>query len=275
MRQVETKDAVIYCRVSSEEQANSGLGIEAQLARCREYCREKGYTVLEEFKDEGVSGMKDTDRRPGLQAMLKLQKQFPVRVIVHSVSRLTRKLSYMWFLIDQKGIHLESATEPFDMGSPVGAAMLGMLGVWAQLEAQLGGQRTKAALAARKARGQRVGAKPIVELAPRAAARIKELRAQGISCTKIAWLLNQEGVPTVRGGRKWYETTVRNVLAQLERQDSVGPSGHSVESAGAESSGEDASGADSGGAEEQGRPAEVSLSFAGGNAGEDSSGAVQ
>src|SRR6218665_2977155 len=87
------KNAVIYCRVSSQKQVTEGHGLKSQQTRCLEYARHKGYKVVETFFDEGVSGSLIT--RPGMKDMLKFlkkQKGEQIAVIIDDISRLARGL---------------------------------------------------------------------------------------------------------------------------------------------------------------------------------------
>jgi DNA invertase Pin-like site-specific DNA recombinase len=208
-------NAVIYTRVSTDEQAASGLGLEAQLAACRGYCALRGHTVVGEYSDPAVSGRDEPLGRPGLAALLALESIREHVVVVYSVSRLTRRQSQMWRLLDDRGdfqLRLESATESFDTTSPMGRAMLGMLGVWAQLEADQVSERTKAAFKAKRARGAKLGPKCLEEVDAPLVARIVGLwREQGANYGHVARTLNEEGLRT-RSGAIWYPKTVRAII---------------------------------------------------------------
>jgi DNA invertase Pin-like site-specific DNA recombinase len=214
-----SNDAVIYARVSTDEQAMSGLGIEAQLATCRAYCSRVDYNVVGEYIDRAVSGRDDPRTRPQLGKLLKLDLS-DTRVVVYSVSRLTRRQSQLWRLLAEDGLYklrLVSATENFDLGTPMGRAMIGMLGVWAQLEADMTSERTKVALAARRARGHRLGAPPMIEVNPEIVAKIAELHDEGKSYDCIAFEMNMLGIAGVRGG-KWWPSAICRALRQHREQ---------------------------------------------------------
>jgi site-specific DNA recombinase len=211
--------AVLYTRVSTGKQAESGLGLEAQLAACRAHAERKGYEVVGTFTDEAISGKDAVERRPGLQRVIELAtKQPDVVVVVYSLSRLSRRQSLTWALLDDRGeyrLQVESASEPFDTSTPMGRAMLGMLGVWSQLEADMVSERTSAALEARRARGHKLGAKSLSEVAPKTVLLVHHLAAMaGATHVSVAAKLNEHGIPTARGeGKgKWHATTVARVL---------------------------------------------------------------
>lgn len=224
-----TMTAVLYTRVSTDQQAASGLGLEAQLGACREYARRKGYAVVGEYTDPAISGKDSVENRPGLQAVLAAAaRKSDVVVIVYSLSRLSRRQSLTWELIDDRGEHrlqIESASEPFDTSTPMGRAMLGMLAVWAALEADMIGERTSAALAARRARGHRLGAKRLSDASPETVRLVQELHASGaFTHTTLAEELNRRGIPTTgavrgrrRAGARWHATTVARTLQQSSR----------------------------------------------------------
>jgi site-specific DNA recombinase len=226
--------AVIYLRVSTAKQAKSGVGIEAQLAKCTEHAQRLGLPVLAVHRDEAISGKDGIEKRPGLRAVLADVKANPGSVcIVYSLSRLGRSQRLIWTLLDDRGeyaLPLASASEPFETATPMGRAMLGMLGVWAQLESDLASERTIDALAAVAERGDtKLGAPSMVEStrevegqtrkerfvdAAKVAvvADVQRLYASGEhSHRSLADHLNATGVPTA-SGKRWHAKTVRTAL---------------------------------------------------------------
>jgi DNA invertase Pin-like site-specific DNA recombinase len=210
--------AVIYLRVSTDQQAASGLGLEAQEAKCREHCARMGLEVLAVHSDPAIGGKDAIERRPGLQAVLALVQRNPEAiVVVYSLSRLSRRQSITWKLLDDRGeyrLRVQSASEPFDTSTPMGRAMLGMLAVWAALEADMIGERTAAALQARRERGHRLGATPLAADKPEVVARVRELYETGdFTHATLAAKLNELGLPT-KHGKRWHKTTVQRTLQQ-------------------------------------------------------------
>jgi site-specific DNA recombinase len=217
--------AIIYLRVSTSKQADSGAGLEAQEAKCREHAARLGLEVLSKHVDAGLSGKDAIERRPGLQAVLEAVKANPdAVVIVYSLSRLARSQRIIWNLLDEHGdyaLPLASATESFETASPMGRAMLGMLGVWSQLEADLVSERTIAALEAVAERGVKLGAPSMIEMTGEdgkryideekvaLVRRVQELYAtERYSHRTLAEYLNAEGILSVTG-RQWHARTVR------------------------------------------------------------------
>ena len=103
-----------------------------------------------------------------------------------------------------------SADVAVDNSTPSGEAMANMLTTFAQFERRLISQRTKEALAVKKASGVRLGRPPTTPQA--VVRRIQRQRARGDSLRKIAGDLNGDDVPTAQGGARWYAATVRHVL---------------------------------------------------------------
>ena len=98
-----------------------------------------------------------------------------------------------------------------DTTSPSGEAMAHMLATFSQFERRLISERTKQALAQKRAAGVQLGAPP--EIDPSVATRIRDERAAGSTLREIAERLNNDGVPTARGGR-WRASTLQRVLVR-------------------------------------------------------------
>lgn len=90
-------NAVIYLRVSTDEQAKPGhFGLEAQLDLCQQYCKKQGYTVVEVAQDKGISGTKPIAQRPGIERAITLCEQKKADVIVaYAQDRYARKSSVL------------------------------------------------------------------------------------------------------------------------------------------------------------------------------------
>jgi len=221
------KRAVIYLRVSTDEQAESGLGLEAQLAACSSWCAARGYAIAAVHRDEGVSGSTPVDKRPGLTAALAELGRGSVLVAAKR-DRLARSVGVAAVLEEtarRMGAGVETPDAP-DSEDPFAQAMRGMLDVFAQLERAQIAARTKAALAAKKARGEKTGGelpfgcalaedgRTLVRDARESEALelIRGLRAEGLSMAQIVARMNAEGVPC-RGAR-WHKTSVARLLAR-------------------------------------------------------------
>ena len=204
-------NVVAYLRVSTDEQVQSGLGLEAQRAAVEDEAARRGWSVAWEV-DEGVSGK--LRNRPALdRALGRLKAGEAQALVVAKMDRLGRS-------VIQASDVLETARRQkwdlivldlgMDLTTPHGKAMAQMLAVFAELEREMISARTKAALGAAKARGIRLGRPRQID--PGLLARIVSLKADGFSHRRIAAALTEEGVPTVRGGAQWSPGSIGGFL---------------------------------------------------------------
>jgi DNA invertase Pin-like site-specific DNA recombinase len=224
---------VAYIRVSTEKQGRSGLGLEAQKETIAAFLRARpGSRLLVPEFVEVESGKDDT--RPQLAAALERCRKTGATLLIAKLDRLSRNAKFLLTIVEASG---EAGVAFCDLPNlpqgPVGKFMLTQMAAVAELEAGLISQRTKAALAAAKARGKTLG-RPPETLVPataesrqkgaekaaevrRAAAdraaynvapRIAELQAQGLSLAEVAKALTAEGFRTPRGA-EWTATAVR------------------------------------------------------------------
>lgn len=212
-RKTNTTTGVIgYCRVSTDEQAVSGLGLAAQETAIRAECSRRGLDLLAVRTDAGVSAK--TLDRPALAAALgDLATGHGTVLMVAKLDRLTRSVHDATGLMldaERAGWGLVALDVAVDTTTPQGAAMAQVLAVFAELERRLIGERTKAALAVKRAQGVRLG-RPRT-LPAEVAERILVAARAGTSWSAIARALDAEGVPTAQGGAHWYPATVRQVF---------------------------------------------------------------
>ncbi|MBL8786199.1 MAG: recombinase family protein [Deltaproteobacteria bacterium] len=222
-----TRRAVVYLRVSTDEQAESGLGLEAQEAAARKFCAAHGLTVVGVHRDEGVSGTVPADKRPGLTDALASLSRGGVLVAARR-DRIARSVGIAAVVEEtarRAGASVATPDAP-ESDDPFAGAMRSMMDVFAQLERALIASRTRGALAAKRARGEKTGGDAPIgfdvgadgrklvanESEARALALVKSLRDEGLSIRAIAERLNAESVPA-RGGR-WHATTVARLLGR-------------------------------------------------------------
>jgi len=222
----EVTEAVAYIRVSTQEQADSGLGLEAQKARIAAYCAAQGWHLTEVFTDAGVSAK--TLNRPALQAALEALR--PGRVLValklDRLTRTARDLDDLTALVHKAGGEWATVEGSYDTASAMGRFMLRVVADIAQMEREVIAERTSAALQAKKARGERLGTTPLgyrtvetpegrrVEVDPEEQTTVETARAlfdAGHSYRQIARELTAQGRRTKRGG-PWYAETVRCLI---------------------------------------------------------------
>ena len=221
--------AVCYVRVSTEEQARSGVSLAAQEERLAAYCKMAGLEIVEVIREEGVSAGKSLATRPGGERLLQLVARKRVKhVVALKLDRLFRdaedalhqtkawdKAGIALHLVDMGGQTLNTATA-------MGRFFLNMMAAFAELERNLIAERTATALAHKKAHREAYAPTPYgfkrVGDALLKNAQEQEIIAQifawkeaGWSLRKIAGELNRRGIPTKQGGR-WYASTVRYLL---------------------------------------------------------------
>lgn len=207
-----------YVRVSTDEQAESGLGLAAQVEAIRSECARREWS-LDRVYEDSASG-KSLGRRPQLAAALdRLATGSARALVVAKLDRLSRSVRDAGDLLERsqrEGWNLIALDLGVDTTTPAGEAMANVMATFAQLERRLVGQRTREALAVRRAQGVQLG-RPR-EVPEHIAQRIRASRTDGASWSAIGRELDAAGVPTAHGGRRWYPATVRAVgLAAQER----------------------------------------------------------
>jgi DNA invertase Pin-like site-specific DNA recombinase len=198
--------------VSTSEQASKGAGLEAQRRAILAECQRRGWHLVKTIEDAGYSA-RDL-RRPGIQEALRvLERGEASALVVAKLDRLSRSMldfSKLMAKATREHWALVALDVAVDTSTPSGEAMANMLATFSQFERRLISQRTKEALAVKKASGVRLGRPPTM---PKAVVRrIQRQRARGDTLRKIAQDLNESGVPTAQGGAQWYAATVRHVL---------------------------------------------------------------
>lgn len=226
---VAVQQAVAYYRVSTRRQGRSGLGIEAQRAAVERFADAEGITLLSgHVETETGKGRDALARRPKLRSALDAARQARCPVIVARLDRLSRDVAFISGLMAQRVPFLVA-----DLGTDADPFMLHLYAALAEKERRLIADRTKAALAERKARatplgnpvnapeaaalGRRVQMSEADRFAANVLPVIDAIRATGISSLRgIASALNARGIPTARAGH-WQVSNVRNVLRRNGR----------------------------------------------------------
>lgn len=157
--------AIGYVRVSTSKQADSGLSIEAQRAHITSHCESSGLSLLEIYEDAGVSGSCPVADRPGLmQALARAREIGATQLVVAKLDRLSRSPFVLLTLeaeTKRAGLRLTSAAgEGTEDDDPASVLVRRMLQAVAEHELAMISARTKAALAQKKARGERLGRPP-------------------------------------------------------------------------------------------------------------------
>jgi DNA invertase Pin-like site-specific DNA recombinase len=223
--------AIAYTRVSTDKQGKSGLGLEAQRAAIEAFAATEGYQVQHWFSEvETGCGADALELRPQLAAALQAGRVFRAPVIVAKLDRLSRDVHFISGLMQHRVEFIVTS-----LGRQADPFILHIYAALAQKERELISQRTRAGLAAAKARGVRLGnprlragtpayvARARQAQADKAQARAHDMsaliasgRATGATTLQLlADYLNALHVPAVRGGR-WAPATVGRVVARLQ-----------------------------------------------------------
>jgi DNA invertase Pin-like site-specific DNA recombinase len=202
---------IVYYRVSTQRQGQSGLGLEAQKHACAHYDIVAEYTEVE-------SGKKSN--RPELAKALAHAKKIGATLLIAKLDRLARNVHFITGLLEA-GVPIVVADYP-----NADRTYLQIMAVFAEDEGRRISERTKAALAAAKRRGVKLGspnpakggsvtgaqrANATAQVAPQAMPIINALRKAGQSLRAIASALNEAQIPTAMGGQ-WHASSVRNLI---------------------------------------------------------------
>jgi DNA invertase Pin-like site-specific DNA recombinase len=212
------KTAVAYTRVSTAAQGRSGLGLEAQTAALARFAEAEGYTFVETFTEiETGKGADALDRRPQLSRALAAARKLKAPIIVAKLDRLSRDVHFISGLMSHRTPFIVA-----ELGADADPFMLHLYAALAEKERRLISQRTKDALAAKKAQGVKLGGLNAKGVQNRedAKARAEALRPlltelSHLSARAIAMELNARNVETPNGG-KWHSETVLRVQRRLE-----------------------------------------------------------
>jgi DNA invertase Pin-like site-specific DNA recombinase len=210
---------VAYYRVSTLQQGQSGLGLEAQREAVQNYLNGGGWELIAEFTEvETGKGRNALNRRPQLLAALEAARKAKATLVIAKLDRLARNVSFISTLMDGK-VEFEAVDMP-----KANRLILHIMAAVAEHERDVISQRTKDALAAAKARGKRLGshgavqaaqnkAEALESLAP-VAGVLRDLRGEGLTVRQIAETLNERGVPSPGGGR-WHPASLHRALRRL------------------------------------------------------------
>lgn len=217
------KKFVVYTRVSTRKQGDSGLGLDAQERDISLYLEsyvQEPYEVVAKYCDIESGSRSD---RPQLEEAIDVAKREKATLLVAKLDRLSRSVAYLAKLMEDKRLDFAVASMPH-----ADKFQLHIYAALAEQERDFISKRTKAALAEAKERGVKLGgARPEAEVrhaAVRAKAdgnadRVKDVignsRAGGMTYAQIADQLNRLGVSTATGTGKWHDTTVRRYAMRL------------------------------------------------------------
>lgn len=213
-----------YVRVSTEEQATSGVSLDAQEARIAAYCAALSLDGVSIVSDRGASAK--SLERPALRVLLERVRGGSVAtVVVLKLDRLTRSVRDLADLLDlfaKHDVSLVSVSEHLDTASAAGRLVLNVMGTVSQWEREAIAERTATALAHKRQRRTVYGSTPfgyiregstLVADATEQAALSEAVRmdAEGASFREIGRMLTDRGVRPKRG-KAWHASSVRAML---------------------------------------------------------------
>jgi DNA invertase Pin-like site-specific DNA recombinase len=217
---------VTYLRVSTDKQGKSGLGLEAQREAVARFAAGEGCEVVAEYLEiETGKGSDALDRRPQLAAALAHARKAKAAVVVAKLDRLSRDVHFISGLMAQRVPFIVA-----ELGAGADPFMLHVYAALAEKERAMIADRTRVALAQRKAQGVTLGNRTNL---PEAAAKgaiankeaadafaanvlpvVRQIEASGVKGYRnLAKALNTRGIRTARGG-EWHATTVRNLVTR-------------------------------------------------------------
>jgi DNA invertase Pin-like site-specific DNA recombinase len=222
--------AAAYLRVSTDQQAESGYGLDVQRDKITTWARANGYRITAWHSDEGISGTAGLDGRPGLAGCFRDVEASPgTTLLVYRLDRLSRKLAdqIVWTeQLEARGHPVVSVMEPDVGNDEMRDLVRNMLGAISQYERATIVRRMKDGRASKSqgggyaygspAYGQRAEHGELVQDPEQQLVidRMADERARGASLRDIANMLNTEGITGSRG-RPWHPATVSRVLSRL------------------------------------------------------------
>jgi DNA invertase Pin-like site-specific DNA recombinase len=221
---------IAYYRVSTKKQGESGLGLEAQKNTINRFLASSPYELVSEYV-EIESGRKTDKRRPQLRAALEQCEREGATLMIAKLDRLTRNVGFLTTLLDRQ-VPIMALDMPNLQDPAMSRFILQLMANVAELERAQISDRTKKALAARKARGMSLGsptpangaqagglvtADQANEFASQVYPVIQELKKFGCATlAKIAQGLSARGIATATGKKAWSISAVRNVVNRAE-----------------------------------------------------------
>lgn len=217
-----------YARVSTEEQAAGGLGLQAQRERIGAYCHARGWHLAGIVVDAGASG--STLEREGMRRVRAImQRRLAHAVVALKLDRLTRRVGDLQELLqeaDSTGVALVSVSETLDTSSAAGRLMVHVLGAIAQWERETIAERTAQALRVKRNRGERISRHAAVGQAAGEQCVVDTVRsilltaAARPSLRDMAAALEAAGCLS-RTGTRYTPSSVASVVRMLSEQDAT------------------------------------------------------
>lgn len=224
--------AIGYVRVSTEEQATYGVSLDAQRQRIESFCEVHQMEVSCLYSDEGRSAGR-ADNRPGLAKAIEATCRQKIPLVVYSLSRLARSTRDAIEIVERingAGADLVSITERIDTTTGMGRFFFTTMAALAQLERDLISERTTAALAYKRSRGERVSRHPPYghtwsadgkrlvrnRREQQVLATIHRLRREGLSSRQIIAELDRLDIGPRTGASKWHPKVILDICQRAD-----------------------------------------------------------
>lgn len=215
------KTAIAYIRVSSQQQGRSGLGLEAQREAITRFAEAEGIEIVSTFAEvETGKGADALDRRPQLAAALAAARKAKCPVIVSKLDRLSRDVHFVSGLMAQRVAFIVA-----ELGTDVDPFLLHIFSALAEKERSLISERTRAALAAKKAQGVQLGNRTNLADAQAKGAAVNAEKASAFAAKVLPIIngipgslnakakeLNLRGIPTATGNGAWTAKSVQRAM---------------------------------------------------------------
>jgi len=218
--------AIGYVRVSTEEQARTGISLDMQRAKVQAYADLEDMDLMETIADEGISGC-SIKGRPGIEHILELVRSKEIKaVIIYKLDRLARntiEALQVAKLMDRIVVALHSTTEKLDTKSAMGRFFFTLMASIAEMERGIISERIQAAMERKREKGEPcnnnppfgyriVGNRLLPDLTERRVInRILELHSEGRTLWAIQEILKQEGMVN-RRGRPFGHTRIHTII---------------------------------------------------------------
>jgi len=218
--------AVIYSRVSTEDQAKEGYSLSAQEERLKAYCLAKGWEVVKVYVDDGYSGR--SDDRPAYQRMLREKDQWDIMVVLKMdrIHRNSKNFTVMMERLRDWDKEFTSMQESFDTTTAMGRFVMDIIQRIAQLESEQIGERVYVGMLQKAKEGKGIlgfnlpygflienGNLYAVITETEEVKRMFDLYVQGNTLRDICRNLTERGVRTKKGHSRWDPKTIKRILS--------------------------------------------------------------
>ena len=218
--------AALYCRVSTEDQAKEGFSLSAQRDRLKAYCLAKGWTVSKIYVDDGYSGRKD--ERPAYRSMMSEKEEWDILVVLKMdrIHRNSKNFTMMMEMLNENEKEFTSMQESFDTTTAMGRFVMDIIQRIAQLESEQIGERVYIGMLQKAKEGKGIlgfnapygfdfkeNGLIVNEMESDIARTMFHLYLKENTLRSICIYLENEGILTKKGNKRWDPKTVQRILS--------------------------------------------------------------